>query len=178
VREALATWIARRRLKRCSSVGAAPRVAGEVHIHGEGSVVVGDGVVFDAASAPIELQAHRGATIVLGDECQIDGGASIVSTRSIRVGVRCRLGAFCKIMDSHFHVLRGNRHEDGFDGVSVVLGDGVILAPHAIVLAGAHVGDRTYVGAATVVRRRVPAGLLVQGNPATVQARARAGRSA
>lgn len=159
-------------LRQCSAVGEAPSVLGSVWIHGEGAVVVGDRVVFDAASAPIELHARVGATIVLGDDCRLEGGCSIDATRFICIGARCRLGAFCKVMDSHFHRLQGNRHEPT-RGMAVVLEDDVVLGPWSAVLAGARVGRGTHIGAATVIRRSVPAGFVVRGNPPTGHPRSR-----
>jgi len=170
--EILAALMASRALLRCSAVGEAPSVVGKVWVHGEGAVVVGDRVVFDAASAPIELHACDGATIVLGDDCRLDGGSSIEATRFICIGARCRLGAFCKVMDSHFHSLQGNRHEPT-GGMAVVLEDDVVLGPWSAVLAGARVGRGTHVGAATVIRRAVPAGFVVRGSPPTGHPRSR-----
>jgi acetyltransferase-like isoleucine patch superfamily enzyme len=164
MREALRAWIDRWKLLRCRKVGRAPRVRGRVWIHGRGAVVLGDRVVIDAPAAPIELHAHAGATIVIGDDCRLEDGASIEATEAVDVGARCRLGAFCKVMDSHFHPLDGDRHRPT-RGAPVRLEDDVVLGPWAVVLASAHVGRGTSIGAATVVRRRVPAHAVVRGNP-------------
>jgi acetyltransferase-like isoleucine patch superfamily enzyme len=151
-----------RTLKGCTRVGEAPTVRGKVWIHGHGDIAVGDRVVFDAADAPIELHAKRGATIVIGDDSVLSGGASIDATSSITLGARCRVGAFCKVMDNHFHALRGDRHVRP-QATPVVVEDDVELGADSILLPGAHVGRGSRIGPRAVVRRRVAPGSVVAG---------------
>lgn len=149
------------------SVGARAEVRGALRVHGGGDVIVGKRVLFDGVPVAVELLAHPGATIVLGDGCVLEGGCSIEATRSIRIGAGCHLDAFSKIMDNHFHNLDGDRHLRPH-GSPVVLEDGVRLGPHSIVLAGARIGRGTRVGPATVIRRSLPTGLCVRGSPPAV----------
>lgn len=153
-----------RSLSGCTRVGEAPRVEGTVWVHGHGDVYVGDRVVFDAADAPIELHAARGATIAIGDDCVLAGGASIDATGSITFGARCRVGAFCKAMDNHFHPLQGDRSVRP-SAASVVVEDDVELGERAILLPGAHVGQGSRIGARAVVRRRIAPRSVVPGLP-------------
>jgi acetyltransferase-like isoleucine patch superfamily enzyme len=144
-----------RALRGCAHVGADARVRGTVWVHGKGDIRVGDRVVFDAADAPIELHAVAGATIVIGDDCTIAGGSSFDATSSIVVGVRCHVGPFCKLMDNHFHAMRGDRQVQP-PATAVVVEDDVVLGPYAILLPGAHLGRGCRIGARSVIRRRVP----------------------
>lgn len=144
-----------RGLRSCAHVGADARVRGTVWVHGKGDIRVGDHVVFDAADAPIELHAVQGATLVIGDGCRIAGGCSFDATSSIVVGERCQVGAFCKLMDNHFHAMRGDRQVQP-PATGVVVEDDVVLGPFAILLPGAHLGRGCRVGAREVIRRRVP----------------------
>jgi maltose O-acetyltransferase len=139
----LEAGVARHRLRGCERVGLAPRVSGRVWVHGEGRVIVGNRVFFDARGAPIELYPWRGASIVIGDDSYVGGGTSIEATSSIALGARARLGSFCKIIDNHFHPLVGDRHERPAPR-PVVIEDDVTLGPGTIVLAGARVarGER------------------------------------
>jgi acetyltransferase-like isoleucine patch superfamily enzyme len=129
-------------------------VRGKVWVHGEGDVVVGDRVVFDAADAPIELHAAAGATIAIGDDCTLAAGTSIDATSSIVIGARCRIGAFCKATDNHFHPRRGDGQVRPA-ATPVVVEDDVELGPCTILLPGAHVRRGSRIAPRAVIRRRV-----------------------
>lgn len=150
----LDTLIARYKLRHASQVGTGPEVRGRVWIHGAGEIRIGDHVVFDGSFAPIELHAWKGASITIDDACRIDGGASIEATQSIRLGARARIGAFCKVMDNHFHPLFGNRHARP-SARPVVVEQDVELGARSVLLAGAHVGRGANVRAGSVVSRRI-----------------------
>jgi acetyltransferase-like isoleucine patch superfamily enzyme len=165
---------ARFALRRCASVGEEPCVEGRVWIHGRGTIVVGDRVVFAARSAPIELNAYPGATIRIGDDSIIGGGTSIEATAEVSIGARCRIGPFCRIIDNDFHRMRGETFEDRQrwqPGTPIVVEDDVELGPRAILLPGTSVGQASLVGASSVVRRRIPPGSIARGNPAMSRAR-------
>ena len=50
----------------------------------------------------------------------------------------------------------------------IVIGNDVWIGANAIITAGVEIGDGAVVGAGSVVRRSIPAGALVAGNPARV----------
>ena len=145
-------WVTRVKLRRCVSVGASPRVVGRVWVHGEGQVFIGDRVVLDAASAPIELYPWAGATIIIGDDTFIAGGTSFEATESITVGARVTLGGFCRIMDNHFHPLVGDRNVRP-PSRPVLIEDDVTLGPRSIVLAGAQIARGTRAPAGSIINR-------------------------
>ena len=135
-------------------MGRDVRVHGTVWVHGSGAVVVGDRVVLDAAEAPIELHAHSGATIAIGDDTTLAGGVSVDATSSIAIGARCRVGAYCKLMDNHFHPLRGDRQARP-SATEVVVEDDAELGRCAILLPGAHVDRGVRLAPRALIRRRV-----------------------
>jgi amino acid adenylation domain-containing protein len=154
------------KLRRCAAVGSGSRVIGRVWIHGEGRVVLGERVLLDGTHAPIELHPSAGAEIVIGDDVVVEGGASIEATRAVRIGARTHVGAFCKIMDTHFHELAG-----GYEALPpqpLVVEEDVNLGAHAILTAGARVGKGTIVEARTVLGRSIGAGLVATGIPARI----------
>ncbi len=150
----LTRGISRYKLRHATRVGLAPQVRGTVWIHGGGEIQIGDHVIFDGSFAPIELHAWQGATITIEDGCRIDGGTSIEATRSITLGARVRLGAFCRVMDNHFHPLVGNRDARP-PARPVVVEQDVDVGARSILLAGAHVGRGATIGAGRVVSRRI-----------------------
>ncbi|HMJ53479.1 MAG TPA: acyltransferase [Polyangiaceae bacterium] len=143
-------------------------VRGRLWIHGPGRLEIGDRVVFDAATAPIELHVGPGAVISIGDDVYIGGGTSIEAQEAITIGVRCIIGRFSKIIDNHFHSVAGNRSERP-RSVAVVIEDDVKLGPRSILLPGAHVGRGTRVVSGSVITRRVPPHSLASGVPAVLR---------
>ncbi|MGA2447886.1 MAG: amino acid adenylation domain-containing protein [Polyangiaceae bacterium] len=167
LRDAATSLATAYKLRDCAVVGDYVRVVGRVWIHGEGRVVVGDRVLLDGSRTPIELLHHRGAEIVIGNDVVLEGGTSIEATRSVIIGSRTQIGAFCRIMDNHFHQLN-NRNERPV-AQAVVVEDDVRLGPHVILTAGARLGKGTTVEARSVVGRPIGAGAIVGGNPAKIE---------
>lgn len=143
--------LARLPLRQCAEVGLAPVVIGTLWIHGGGTVRIGNRVRFNAAVAPIELHTFDGAELVIGDDVCVNGGVSIEAHRSITIGEGVVLEAFCKIIDNHFHAVRGDRHRRP-PSTPVVIGAGALIGRRAIVLPGAHVARDTVVRPGALVR--------------------------
>jgi acetyltransferase-like isoleucine patch superfamily enzyme len=161
-------WVSTARLRRRGQVGRDLVVRGGLWIRGPGRIEIGDRVVLDGATAPIELHVGPGAVIALGDDVYIGGGTSIEAQRAVTIGMRSRVGRFVKIIDNHFHNAAGKRNERP-PSIPVVIEDDVELGPRVILLPGAHLGRGTRVVAASVVTRRVPPYSLVAGVPAILR---------
>lgn len=141
-------------LRRCAHVGRQVHVRGRLWVHGGGRVSLGDGVRLEGAAAPIELHALRGGEITVAPGAVIEGGTSIEAVRAVSIGAGARLGAFCKILDNHFHALRGDRSRSQASS-PVVVGEGAVVGVRAILLPG------TRLAAGQVV----PPGAVVRGKP-------------
>ena len=161
-------WMSAYHLRRRAGVGRDVVVRGGLWIRGPGRIEIGDRVVLDGATAPIELHVGPGAVIALGDDVYIGGGTSIEAQKAVTIGLRSRVGRFVKIIDNHFHNAAGKRNERP-PSVPVVIEDDVELGPRAILLPGAHLGRGTRVVAGSVVTRRVPPFSLVSGVPAILR---------
>jgi acetyltransferase-like isoleucine patch superfamily enzyme len=138
--------------------GSGLYVEGLLWVPGEGRVVLGRGVRFLGGRVPIELRAHAGAEIVVGDDVVLEAGASIEATRSVRVGAGAHLGAFSKVLDNHFHRTIGDRGERP-EAAPIVIGERAVLGPRAVLLPGASLGARARVAAGRVVSFRMPDGM-------------------
>jgi acetyltransferase-like isoleucine patch superfamily enzyme len=137
-------------------VGGDLHIEGLVWIPGEGRIRIGRGVRFVGRRAPIELRAHRGGEIVIGDGALIEDGTSIEATRSVRIGPGVRIGPFCKVIDNHFHRSVGDRSERP-PAQEVSIGEGAVIGPLAVVLPGAEMGAGAWLGPAQVLSFRLPA---------------------
>lgn len=165
MRRKLEILVSRLKLRRCRTVGDLPTVLGRVWIHGDGEVYLGSRVVLDGRIAPIELHAHRGGRIVLHDDVVLEGGTSIEAQESVTIGARSHLGCWCKVLDNHYHPLRGNRHERPAS-VPLVIEESVTVGHYAILLPGTYLQTGARVMPRTVISRRIPAGATV-GKPPT-----------
>ena len=156
------------RLRMKAQVGRGVAVTGHVWLHGGGQVVLGDGVVLDAASAPIELHVERDGRLEIGRGTYVGGGTSIEVERHVSIGENCRLVAYAKILDNNFHQMTGDRHGRP-ESVPVVIEDEAQVGARAILLPGARVGRGATVSSGTVLTRRLPAGATAAGVPASVR---------
>lgn len=128
-------------------------IEGRVWIPGKGRVQIGRGVRLRGRRAPIELRAHEGAEIRLGDGVVIESGASIEATELVEIGARASIGAFSKIIDNNYHQTVGNRDERP-PPVAIHVGEDAAIGPRAILLPGARVGARAVVAAGQVLSCR------------------------
>lgn len=151
-------------LRSRGSVGRDLHMVGDVRVRGRGTIVIGDRVRLDASRAPIELNAMSGARIVVEDDVCIEGGTSIESSGSVVLSRGCRIGAWTKILDNHFHPLGGDRAERPAPG-TVRIGPGAIVGDRCVVLPGARLEAGSRLGHGVVIGRRVPAGVTLEGSP-------------
>jgi acetyltransferase-like isoleucine patch superfamily enzyme len=135
------------------------------------------------------LRIRQGTTVRLGAHCRvrqrviINGGGTVeVGAHSLLNGCwiqarqRVSVGEWtllsdCGITDTDHHNLPPNvRHDRPGPRVTapVRLGRNVWIGAGALLLKGADVGEDSVVGAGSVLRGTVPAGVLVAGNPAEV----------
>lgn len=136
---------ASRDVRGARTVGAGVQLLGTVWLHGGGEIHLGAGVVLDGRAAPLELHALPGSEIRVGAGARIGPGCSIESMDRVELGDGAVLGPFCRILDTHFHPLHGDRFGP-VETAPVSVGAGAQLGPRVILLQGS----------------RVPAGAVVQ----------------
>jgi acetyltransferase-like isoleucine patch superfamily enzyme len=116
----------------------------------------------------------RGTRIVVADNAELEiGGETVISFEatimcweSIRIGTNCLIAWNVSILD-------GNAHELVVAGVPrprlrpVHIGDNVWIGTGALIV-GATIGDGSVVAGGSVVTSRVPAKVVVAGNPAQI----------
>lgn len=111
---------------------------------------------------------RRGAEIVIGDECGFSG-VVIGAVSSILVGDRVMVGVNSFISDSDWHnVDPCHRTKKNKSGKAVVIEDDVWIGGNVIVLKGVRIGEKSVIGANSVVVRDIPANVVAAGNPCKV----------
>lgn len=117
------------------------------------------------------LFVDRGAELRIGNDVGMSGCA-IVARRRVSIGDRTKLGGGTCIYDTDFHSLDPvHRREDASDREHtahkpVEIGSDVFIGAHSTILKGVKIGDRSIVGACSVVTRDIPPDEIWAGNPA------------
>ncbi len=145
------------------------QLRGRVHIRGQGTIVLGDGVILDGSIDPVALVASfPSSRLEIGARSRLSGSV-VIAAGEVRIGEGTIL-APCRIMDNDWHRTDGARVGAGalVAPAPVVIGDNVWIAVGSMVMRGVRIGDDAVVGAGTVVRSDVAAGAVVLGNPQRV----------
>jgi acetyltransferase-like isoleucine patch superfamily enzyme len=157
-------------LKRFSA-GRFFRVYGPLKISGPGKVRFGDNcLIISNAIKPVCIRTlSSDATVTLGNNAGLNG-TSIQAVGRVEIGDLSNI-ADAYITDTAAHSLgRNRRAESAAEAKSepVSIGRNVWVSVQTVILSGVSIGDDSVVGACTLVREDVPAGVFVAGNPMKV----------
>jgi acetyltransferase-like isoleucine patch superfamily enzyme len=123
------------------------------------------------ANHPVILCTWQaGAVLEIGANFNMTGGALCAAERIV-IGDNVTVGANTTIIDTDFHPLapeiRRMRPQDA-QTAPILIGDDVFIGMNCLILKGATIGQGSVIGAASVVTRDIPPGVIVAGNPATL----------
>ena len=105
--------------------------------------------------------------ITSGNDVLIMNGVRVSSASEIVIGDDCMLANFCYLTDADWHDIY-NRTQTVGRTAPIVLEKGVWIGDSAIICKGVHIGENSIIGAGSVVRKDVPANVVVTGNPAQI----------
>lgn len=146
-------------------------------IYAMGRIQIGDNVSINSGTKfnPIGgqnrtlLVTHSTGKIVIGNNVGISNSA-LVSMDSIIIEDDVKIGGNVKIYDNDFHSLKYERRIQNLDTDiahrPVCIKKGAFIGSHSIVLKGVTIGEKSIVGAGSVVTRDIPNGEIWAGNPA------------
>lgn len=117
-----------------------------------------------------KIAVHPNATLSIGHNSGMTNSV-INCFESITIGNYVNIGAGCLIVDSDFHSLDWRDRLDGSDTFKkrnkpVVIKDLAFIGARSIILKGVTIGERSIVGAGSVVSHSIPDGEIWAGNPA------------
>ncbi len=108
-----------------------------------------------------------GGNIHLGEKVYFNFNCVLLDVCEIRIGARTLVGPAVQIYAAT-HPLDAELRKTREFGKPVTIGSDVWIGGGAIVCPGATIGDRTVIGAGSVVTGHIPAGVIAVGNPCRV----------
>jgi len=137
----------------------------ELHIPDNGSFIVGPGVDF---RRDFVCEIAGEGKVVIGAGTVFTSQTLIQCTTSIEIGRRCALGQSTLIADGNHAFRDHTKHmfEQGYDYRPIVIGDGAIVMTKCTVINS--IGEKSVIGANSLVTRSIPAFCVAGGVPARV----------
>lgn len=115
------------------------------------------------------LRTYRGGSIRIGQNVGISNSA-LVSMNHIEIEDNVMIGGSCKIWDTDFHSLNSNERMDEYDthinSAPIHIKKGAFIGANTIILKGVMIGEKSIIGAGSVVTKDIPDGQIWAGNPA------------
>jgi acetyltransferase-like isoleucine patch superfamily enzyme len=134
----------------------------QIWVQAGGTLCLGRDVWLRTEHGENHITVFPGARIEVGPRALLNG-AMLHAKREIRIGADARLGFGVRVIDADLHPLDSQTPERV---EPVRIGDRVWLGANVLVLRGVCIGDDVVVGAAAVVTRDLPSGVLAVGSPA------------
>ncbi len=117
----------------------------------------------------IVATTRKNATIRIGSDGGFSG-VTIVAAKAILIGDRVSCGVNVCIYDNDFHPLNAHlrtvNNESEIAALPVTIGNDIWIGANSLILKGVIIGDRSIVGAGSVVTTDIPADSIYAGNPA------------
>jgi acetyltransferase-like isoleucine patch superfamily enzyme len=113
------------------------------------------------------FQVENPSKVKMGSNCAINEGVFLLGRSGITIGDDVVLSARCMIIDGGLQA-RGfaSTAARSYKDAPIVIGNGAWIGAAAIILPGVIVGERSIVGAGSVVTKDIPPRTVFAGNPA------------
>jgi acetyltransferase-like isoleucine patch superfamily enzyme len=110
------------------------------------------------------------SVIIIGDNVMINNNMSLnVDKATISIGDNTIIGVNFSLMTSDGHnIHKLNRHDSGFSGLSIDIGQNVFIGDNVMILKGVNIGNNAVIGAGSVVTSDIPKNAIAAGNPCKV----------
>lgn len=130
----------------------------EVYIHQGGRIQIGKGV---RVAKGCVISVLPGAVLELKDGCIFGKGTFLYCASRIEVGRETRVAHYCSIIDHDYDISSAGSHFDKPKvSAPIVVGDNVWMGAYVLILKGVTIGDRSVIGAQTMVNKSVPKRML------------------
>jgi maltose O-acetyltransferase len=109
-----------------------------------------------------------GSNIVIGDRVFFNFNCTILDVCMVKIGHRCMFGPNVQVYAATHPMDFTARASGEESGKPVTIGDDVWIGGAVVICPGVTIGDRSVIGAGSVVTRDVPADSFAAGNPCRV----------
>jgi len=118
----------------------------------------------------IRISTGGNGIISMGKGILVDDFTFIMAHEKIEIGDNTKIASFCFITDFNHKFTNKNKNlvEQGYDTKPVMIGRNVWIGTHSVVLPGVSIGDRSVIGAGSIVTKDIPSNSIAVGNPAKV----------
>jgi len=125
-----------------------------------------------AAGKNVQIQppfyCDYGYNIEIGDEVFFNFNCVVLDVAPVKIGSRVLFGPNVQIYTAT-HPLNQRERAAGLEtGLPITIGDDVWIGGSATINPGVEIGDRTVIGAGSVVTRNIPADVFAAGNPCKI----------
>ena len=127
------------------------------------------------ASATILPPFHcdHGFPIRIGEGVFVNVGATMLDSGGITIGARTKIGPDCKLYTPQHPFDFEERRRPVERGLRIEIGEDCWLGGNVTVCPGVKIGDRSIIGAGSVVVYDIPDDVMAAGNPARIKRRLR-----
>ncbi len=162
--------------KHCSC-GHNLKINGILGIHGTGNITLGDNVTINSSGnsnpsagyGKTHLSVYGNGRIIIGNNVGISNSA-ITSESLIEIEDDVMIGSGCMIADTDFHSVdysnRIKKPDVNVKRLPIRIRKGAFIGARSIVLKGVTIGERSVIGAGSVVTKDIPDDEIWAGNPA------------
>ena len=151
------------------------KISGKLYRRGKGQVIIGEGSIINSSryancvgGTYTTLCAYSGATLRLGKSVGISN-ATIIARAGVTIDDFTLIGAGTRIYDNDFHSLDSEQRgtiNDVPKSIPIYIGKNVFIGAYSLILKGVTIGDKSIIGAGSVVTKNVPPNEIWAGNPA------------
>lgn len=152
------------------------KINGLIRFHGNGKISLGENVEINSApflgnpvgiNCKTHICSYDNARLTIGNNVGISG-ATIVAHCGITIEDNVLIGGGTQIFDSDFHsVFYNDRLLNNVpEGKPTFIKKGAFVGGNTIILKGVTIGERSVIGAGSVVAKDVPNDEVWAGNPA------------
>ncbi|WP_317173473.1 acyltransferase [Echinicola arenosa] len=158
-----------------------PVIRGRIYIRNKGTLYFGRKNIFNCGRNNIiggdekfNIIVSENAKLKFGDNVGVSN-STFICRKSISIGNNVLIGGGCKFYDTDFHSLDfENRMSPYLNNIpdrtvknrGINIEDGVWIGGHCIILKGVTIGERSVIGAGSVVSKNIPKNEVWAGNPA------------
>lgn len=109
-----------------------------------------------------------GSNMILGDRVFFNFNCVVLDVALVKIGDRTKMGPNVQIYTAT-HPIDYKERASGLEyGKSITIGEDVWVGGSAVICPGVKIGDRTIIGAGSVVTKDIPSDVFAAGNPCKV----------